>query len=83
MKKPDQDVELGQIMAEEGSRGRRQPVRAVSLEMQRRIRRAAQLLADKNLDRRDYIALIRDDFGLPEDSPEFREFLKAWDKLRR
>ena len=69
---------LQQVMAEEGSRGKARPVRAVTLERERRIRRAANMLADRNCDKREYVALIRDDFGLQEGSPDFLLFLKAW-----
>ena len=85
MKKPNKekrDLEMQQVMAEEGSRGTGHPVHAVSLEHQRRIRRAGRLLADKNCDKRRYMALIRDDFGLEEGSPEFHQYLKAWDEFR-
>jgi hypothetical protein len=73
------DAELRQVMAEEGSRGRARPRRAVSLEFERQMRAAGEKLADPGCDRQDYIALIRDDFGLPEGSPKFLLFLKAWD----
>jgi len=46
-------------MAEEGSRRRARPKRAVSLELERRIRLAAERLSDPGCDRETYIALIR------------------------
>lgn len=85
MKKPNtekRDTEMRQVMAEEGSRGSKHPISAVSLEHQRRIRRAARLMADANCDKRRYMAVIRDDFGLQEGSPEFLKYLKVWDEFR-
>ena len=78
-KNQDREKDMRQVMAEEGSRGRARPKRAVSLELERRIRIAADRLADPGCDRETYTALIRDDFGLVEGSPEFLQFLKAWD----
>jgi hypothetical protein len=80
--KEQRDVELQRLMAEEGSRGRPQPVRAANLELQRRIRVLGKLLADKNCDKRRYMAVIRDDFGLPDGSAEFLLYMKAWDECR-
>jgi hypothetical protein len=80
--KEQRDIELQRLMAEEGSRGRPQPARAVNLELQRRMRVATKLLADKNCDKRTYMAAIRDDLGLPDGSPEFLLYMKAWDEYR-
>jgi hypothetical protein len=74
------ELELRQVIAEEGSRGRLRPVNAVSLERQRRIRVAAKFLENPGCDRETYIELIRDDFGLPDGSPEYLLFLKVWDE---
>ena len=81
-KKKDKDTELQQVMAEEGSRGRRHPVRAVDLERVRRIRRAGELLADRKCQKQDYLNLLRDDFGLKDGSAEFLDYVKAWDLAR-
>jgi len=84
MRKPTRekrdDMELRQVMAEEGSRGKPQPVYAVSLDFRRRMRFAAELLADPGCDREHYVEAIRDHFGLADGSPEFLLFLKAWDE---
>ena len=85
MKKPSKeqrDKDLQQVMAEEGSRGKSRPVRAVNLELRRRIHIIAKLLADKSCDKRRYTAVIHDDFGLPDESPEFLQYMKAWDEYR-
>jgi hypothetical protein len=74
------DMELRHVMAEEGSRGKPQPVYAVNLDYRRRMRFAAELLADSNCDREHYVEAIRDHLGLPDESPEFLLFLKAWDE---
>ena len=75
------ELELRQMMAEERSRGRRQPTNAISLERQRRIRVISKLLADKGCDKRRYLAVIREDFGLPDGSPEFLQYAKVWDEF--
>jgi hypothetical protein len=83
MKKPSREqreVDLKDVIAEEGSRGRPQPAYAVSLDYRRKMRQAAELLADPNCDREYYVEVIRDRFALPDGSPEFLLFLKAWDE---
>jgi hypothetical protein len=80
--KEQRDLELQQMMAEEGTRGRSRPVRAVNLELRRRLQVVLKLLADKNCDKKRYMAVIRDDFGLPDGSPEFLQYMKAWDEYR-
>jgi hypothetical protein len=74
------DIELRHVMAEEGSRGRLQPVHVVNLEYRRTMRHAAELLADPNCEREHYVEAIRDHLGLPDGSPEFLLFLKAWEE---
>ena len=76
------DIELQQVMAEEGSRGRRHPVRTINLENQRRIRRVVRMLADPNCRKRDYLSVLREDFGLKDDSAEFLQYEKWWGKYR-
>ena len=79
-KKKDDD--LKQVMAEERSRGRSQPVKAVNLENQRRIQRIVKMLADRNCQKRDYLSVIREDFGLKDESQEFRQYEDWWRKYR-
>ncbi|MBI3895515.1 MAG: hypothetical protein HY313_06255 [Acidobacteria bacterium] len=76
------DTDLQQVMAEEKSRGSRRPVKAVNLEIKRRIQRVARMLADKNCQERDYFSVLREDFGLKDGSAEFLEYVKAWDLAR-
>jgi transposase len=73
------EQDLSDVQAEEASRGRKQPVRAVSLERQRMIRRIARLLADLKCDRETYLETIRE-FGLTDESPEYRQLLALWRK---
>jgi hypothetical protein len=85
MKKPNtqkRDVEMQQVMTEESSRGKRRPVRAVNLEQMRQIRRLAKMLDSREYDREDYLAVIRDDFGLEDGSPTFLQYVKLWDERR-
>jgi len=80
MKKRDADVK--QLMAEETSRGRRRPVRAVDLDRRRLVRKMAELLADKNCDKRFLQTVLREDFGLKDESPTFQMCVKLWDDQR-
>lgn len=80
MKKRDADIE--QVMAEETSRGRRRPVRAVDLATRQQIRRVAQLLADRNCDKRLFMAVLREDFGIKDESQVFQKYVKLWDDYR-
>lgn len=77
MAKRDDDVR--EVYLEEGSRGKRRPVRGVTRERERIIREAARLL-EAGSDREAYVSAIRA-LELTEESPEFRQFLKVWDDL--
>ncbi|MBI4480559.1 MAG: hypothetical protein HY651_11100 [Acidobacteria bacterium] len=76
------DIELQQVMAEEGSRGSRHPGKAEALERKRRLRRAAEMLANKECEKRDYLSVLREDFGLKDESAEFLQYEKWWQKYR-
>jgi RNase P protein component len=76
------DADLKNVMAEESSRGRRRPVRAVDLEVRRQLRRVMQLLADRNCDKRTFMAVVREEFGHQDGSPMFSKFVQAWDDYR-
>jgi len=65
-------------MAEETSRGRRRPVRAADLDRRRLVREMAELLGDRNCDKRYFQRVLREDFGLKDESPEFQACLKLW-----
>jgi hypothetical protein len=78
----DRDVELKQVMAADRSRGRGQPDTVLSLEEKRQIRRAMDMLANRRCDKRRYIQVIRDDFGLEEGSDRFQQYMNAWDEFR-
>ena len=80
-KRKDQNTELHQVMAEERGRGSLRPVKAETLEKQRRLRKAAEMLADRDCDKRDYLSGLRE-LGLQDGSPEFLEFVKVWDAYR-
>lgn len=75
-KKRDQD--LRDVMAEEGSRGRAKPVRAVNREQMRQIRRIAQLLDNPDCFRQDYVDVILNDFEIEEGTPLFQQYMKLW-----
>lgn len=71
--------DLKDLLKEETSRGRKQPKKALSLERERAIRRIAQLLANPNCDRETFLETIRE-FGLTDESPEYRQLLALWRK---
>jgi hypothetical protein len=66
------------VMAEEITRGRRQPKKAVTLARERMIRKVADMLADPGCDKRTFLAVIRD-YGIKEGSPEFLQLCDLWD----
>jgi hypothetical protein len=66
------------IMAEEVTRGRRQPKRAATLARQRMIKKVADILADPGCEKRTFLAVIRD-YGIKEGSPEFLQLCELWD----
>jgi hypothetical protein len=74
------DEELRDLAVEEGSRGRKQPKRAVSLERQRRLRRAVDMLTNKQCTEREYLDAIRQ--IAPDGTPEFAQAFELWRKLR-
>ena len=65
-------------MAEETTRGRRPPKKAVTLARQRMIRRVADMLANPGCDKRTFLGVIRD-YGIIEGSPEFLQLCELWD----
>jgi hypothetical protein len=73
-----EDKDLKDVIAEESSRGRKQPKRAVTLARQRMIKRVADMLADPSCDKRTFLAVIRD-YGIKEGSPEFLQLCELWD----
>jgi len=79
-KKTDED--LKQVMAEERSRGRRQPLKAENLEISRQIRKVIRMLENKECSRENYITVLRGDLGLKDGSAKFRECVKLWDARR-
>jgi hypothetical protein len=82
MKIPDnEDQDLREIQAEETTRGKKQPKKALALKFRRLITEAARMLRDPRCDRETYLEVIRE-FELQEDSQEFRQLLALWRKRR-
>jgi hypothetical protein len=77
----DKDQDLCDIRAEETTRGKKQPKKALSLARQRMITRMARMLQDPNCNKETYLEVIRE-FGLREESDEFRQLLALWRKRR-
>lgn len=75
-----EDDDLIDVRKEEISRGKRVPKRAISLELERRIRRAARMLEEhSNYTEAEFIEAIRA-IGLRDGSIEFERCLKEWRK---
>ena len=70
---------LGDIIAEDQSRGRKQPKKAISLERSRRIQRACRVLEDKDCTKREFLEAIR--AIVPDGSDEFLACAELWEKL--
>jgi len=66
------------VMAEESTRGRRQPKKAVTLARERMIRKVADMLADPGCEKRTFLAVIRE-YGIKEGSLEFLQLCELWD----
>lgn len=66
------------LLAEETTRGRPQPRKAVTLARRRTIKKLADMLADLGCDKRTFLAVIRD-FGIKDGSPEFLQLCELWD----
>ena len=82
MKKPDdKDHDLRDIQAEETTRGKKQPKKALSLARRRMIAEMAMMLQDPRCDKDTYLEVIRE-YGLQEESHEFRQLLALWRKRR-
>jgi hypothetical protein len=77
----DQDQDLRDIQEEETTRGKKQPKKALSLARQRMITRIARMLQDPRCNKETYVEVIRE-FGLPEESDEFRQLRALWRKRR-
>jgi len=77
----DKDQELRDIQAEETTRGKKQPKKALSLGRQRMITQMARMLQDPQCNKDTYLEVIRE-YGLREESDEFRQLLALWSKRR-
>jgi hypothetical protein len=74
----DKEEDFQDIMAEESSRGKRRQKKAVTLARERMIRRVADLLADRNCEKRTFLAVIRE-YGVEDGSAEFLQLCELWD----
>jgi hypothetical protein len=77
----DKDQDLRDIQAEETTRGKKQPKKALSLARQRMITQMARMLQDPQCNKETYLEVIRE-YGLREESDEFRQLLALWRKRR-
>ena len=77
----DKDQGLRDIQAEETTRGKKQPKKALSLARQRMIARIAGMLQDPQCSKETSVEVIRE-FGLQEESDDFHQLLALWGKRR-
>jgi hypothetical protein len=75
------DKNLKDVIAEESSRGRKQPKKLMTVERKRRIQRAAAKLAASGCSREEFLEAIRE-LGYEEGSKEFDACLKLWNSRR-
>ncbi len=75
------DQELRDIQSEETSRGKKQPKKAMSLAHQRFMAQTLRILRNPRCSRETYIEVIRE-YGLREETDEFRQLLALWKKFR-
>ena len=75
------DEHLKDIQAEEKSRGTKRPIRALSRERERQLRRTAYLHKDPRCDFNTYVETIRE-FGLQADAEKYSQLISLWRKLR-
>jgi hypothetical protein len=74
----DEDASLDDIRIEEGSRGRKRPIKGITRARGREIRHLAALLADPNCREETYLEAIHA-FGL-QDGPEYQKLRALWRK---
>jgi hypothetical protein len=77
----EEDREIQDVMAEESSRGRKQPKKLMTVERKRRIQRAAAQLGDSNCTKEEFMEAIRE-LGYEEGSKEFDACVKLWNSRR-
>jgi hypothetical protein len=75
------DEHLRDLQAEEKSRGTKRPVKALSRERERQLKRIAHLLKDPKCDFNTYVEAIRE-FGLQADAEKYSQLISLWRKLR-
>ena len=75
----EKEHDFEDVYAEEVTRGRKQPKKAISLAKLRTIRKIGNMLGDQRCDEATFRATIRD-FGLKEGSPKFAELVRLFRK---
>ena len=77
----EDDRDVQDVMAEESSRGRRQPKKLMTVERKGRIQRAAARLADSDCSKEEFLKAIRE-LEYEEGSKEFDACVKLWNSRR-
>jgi hypothetical protein len=75
------EEDLRDIQAEERTRGRKQPVKALTRERERQLTRIAKLLGDPKCDFYTYVEAIRA-FGLQAEPEKYEQLIALWRKRR-
>jgi hypothetical protein len=73
--------DLKDLQAEEKSRATKRPIKALSRQRERQLRRIAHLLKDPRCDFNTYVETIRE-FGLQADAEKYAQLISLWRKLR-
>lgn len=77
----EKDRDLEDIQTEERSRGTKRPVKVLSRERERQLRRIARLLADPRCDFYTYVEAICG-YGLQAEPEKYEQLIALWRKLR-
>ena len=82
MPKPEDENDLKDVMAAEGSRGSKNPKRIETLEEERRLRNIARVVRRKGYTEEEFINDLSE-FVPDKTSPAFRNYLKLWREFHR
>jgi hypothetical protein len=77
----EKDKQLEDIQAEERTRGTKRPVKALSRERERQLRRLARLLENPKCDFNTYVETIRE-FGMQAEPEKYHQLIALWRKRR-
>lgn len=72
------EEDFDDVIAEETSRGKARPIKAITRERRRRLAKILAMLRDPACTKSDFLKGLLD-VGLTEESPEYQECVRLWD----